>query len=170
MYFLTGRPCSWEAIPKAAFIFRNPLAIILNRYFGASLVGSCCRTSSGPDSQKRMLVPSVRTNRKQSSWNNFVSDAVLKSMKDSTQPRDQAIVTGPAPDLGESAFSSIVAAGGGSYVGVLKDIPDTMESLVLFISQRTRTALAVPISHLTVEAVREHLAESDAAFAGGDAI
>jgi hypothetical protein len=116
-----------------------------------------------------MLVPSVRTNCKQSSWNNFVSDAVLKSMKDPTQPRDQAIVTGPAPDLGESAFSSIVAAGGGSYVGVLKEIPDKMESLVLFNSPRTRTTLAIPISHLTAEAVREHLAESDAAFADAGA-
>jgi len=169
MYFLTGRQRSLEAIPKAAFIFRNSIAIILNRYFGASRVGSCCRTGSAPDRQKRMLVPFVGTNRKQASWNNLASDAVLKSMKDSTQPWDQAIVTGPAPDLGESAFSSIVAAGGGSYVGVLKEIPDKMESLVLFNSLRTRTTLAIPISHLTVEAVREHLAESDAAFAGVDA-
>jgi hypothetical protein len=115
-----------------------------------------------------MPVPFVGTNRKETSWNKHASDAVLKSMKDSTQPRNHAIVTGSAPDLGESAFCSIVAAGGGSYVGVLKEIPDKMESLVLFNSPRTRTTLAIPISHLTVEAVREHLAESDAAFAGVD--
>ncbi|MGD0428524.1 MAG: hypothetical protein ABSC10_17570 [Candidatus Acidiferrales bacterium] len=90
-------------------------------------------------------------------------------MNDSIQPLDQAIGAGPTPDLGESAFTSIVAAGGGSYVGVLKEIPDKMESLVLFNSPRTRTTLAIPISHLTVEAVREHIAESDAAFAGADA-
>jgi hypothetical protein len=113
--------------------------------------------------------PRRGTNRKQTSWNKHASDAVLKSMKDSLQPRAQAIVTGPTQDLGESAFSSIVAAGGGSYVGVLKEIPDKMESLVLFDSPRTRTTLAIPISELTAEAVREHLAESDAAFAGAAA-
>jgi hypothetical protein len=102
------------------------------------------------------------------SWNKHQTDAVLRSMKDYIEPRDQGIVAGPTQDLGETAFSSIVAAGGGSYVGVLKEIPDKMESLVLFNSPRTRTTLAIPISHLTVEAVREHLAESDAAFAGVD--
>jgi hypothetical protein len=54
-------------------------------------------------------------------------------------------------------------------VGVLNEIPNKMESLVLFNSPRTRTTLAIPISHLTAEAVREHLAESDAAFAGAEA-
>jgi len=78
-----------------------------------------------------MPVPFVGTNRKQTSWNKHASDAVLKSMNDSAQPLDQAFVTGPSLDLGESAFSSIVAAGGGRYVGVLKEIPDKMESLVL---------------------------------------
>ena len=116
-----------------------------------------------------MPVPFVGANRKQTSWKKHASYAVLKSMKDSAQPLDQAFVTGLSPDLGESAFCSIVAAGGGRYVGVLKEIPDKMESLVLFNSPRTRTTLAIPISHLTVEAVREHLAESDAAFAGADA-
>jgi len=48
----------------------------------------------------------------------------------------------------------------------LKEIPDKMESLVLFNSPRTGTTLGLPISRLTVAAVREHLAESDAAFAG----
>jgi hypothetical protein len=85
-------------------------------------------------------------------------------MKDFIQRRDKAIDTGPALELGETEISSIVAAGGGRYVGVLKEIPDKMESVVLFISPRTRTTLGLPISRLTVEAVREHLAESDAAF------
>jgi hypothetical protein len=37
-----------------------------------------------------------------------------------------------------------------------------MESVILFISLRTRTTLGIPISRLTVEAVREHLAEAGA--------
>ena len=86
-------------------------------------------------------------------------------MKDSIQRRDEEIDTGPALDLGETEISSIVAAGGGRYVGVLQEIPDKMESVVLFSSPRTRTTLGLPVSRLTVEAVREHLAESDAAFA-----
>jgi len=69
-------------------------------------------------------------------------------------------------NLNETEISSVVAAGGGRYVGVLKEIPGKMEPIILFISPQTRTTLALPISHLTVEAVREHLAESDAAFAG----
>jgi hypothetical protein len=85
-------------------------------------------------------------------------------MKDSIQRRDEEIDTGPALGLGETEISSIVAAGGGRYVGVLKEIPDKMETVVLFISLRTRTTLGLPISRLTVEAVREHLDESDAAF------
>jgi hypothetical protein len=116
-----------------------------------------------------MAVPFARTNQKQTSWNKHKTDSVLNNVNDSTQRPDQAIVTGPTPDLGEPAFSSIVAAGGGSYVGVLKEIADKMESLVLFNSPRTRTTLAIPISHLTAEAVREHLAESDAAFADAGA-
>jgi hypothetical protein len=86
-------------------------------------------------------------------------------MKDAIQRRDEGIDTGPALDLGETELSSIVAAGGGRYVGVLKEIPDKMESVVLFVSPRTRTTLGLPISRLTVKAVREHLTESDAAFA-----
>jgi hypothetical protein len=77
----------------------------------------------------------------------------------------RGIGTGPALDLGETELSSIVAAGGGQYVDVLKEIPDKMESVVLFVSPRTRTTLGLPISRLTVEAVREHLTESDAEFA-----
>ena len=86
-------------------------------------------------------------------------------MKDSKQRSDQDIETPPALDLGETDFSSIVAAGGGKYVGVLKEIPNKMEPIVLFNSPQTRTTLGIRISCLTPEAVREHLAESDAAFA-----
>lgn len=90
-------------------------------------------------------------------------------MEDSIQRRDWWVETGPAPDLDEMEFASIVAAGGGKYVGALKEIPNKMESVVLFNSPRTRTTLGIPISRLTVEAVREHLAESDATFAGAGA-
>jgi hypothetical protein len=67
--------------------------------------------------------------------------------------------------LSEAEISPIVEAGGGRYVGVLSEIPDKMESIILFISPQTRTALGIPMSRLTVDAVRERLAESDAAFA-----
>ena len=90
-------------------------------------------------------------------------------MKNSIQPRDEETDTGPALDLGETAFSSIVAAGCGRHVDVLKEIADKMESVVLFNSPRARTTLGLPISRLIVPAVHEHLAESDAAFAGAAA-
>jgi hypothetical protein len=86
-------------------------------------------------------------------------------MEDSLQRGDWWIDIGPALDPGEMEFASIVAAGGGRYVGILKGIPSKMESVVLFNSPRTRTTLGILISCLTVEAVREHLAESDAKFA-----
>ena len=66
--------------------------------------------------------------------------------------------------LSEDEMSSIVEAGGGKYVGILMAIPDKIESIILFISPTTRTTLGVPISRLTIEAVREQLAESEAAF------
>ncbi len=66
--------------------------------------------------------------------------------------------------LSEAEMSSIVEAGGGEYVGVLSEIPEKMESIILFISPQTRTTLGIPVSRLSVEAVREQLAESDAAF------
>ena len=65
----------------------------------------------------------------------------------------------------EDEMSSIVEAGGGKYVGIVMAIPGKIESIILFISPTTKTMLGVPISRLTVEAVREQLAESDAAFA-----
>jgi hypothetical protein len=89
-------------------------------------------------------------------------------MKDSKQRSDRAIDTAPAIGLGDTEISSIVSAGGGKYVGVLKEIPNKLESVVLFNSPQTRTTLGIRISNLTVEAVREHLAESDAAFAETD--
>jgi hypothetical protein len=67
--------------------------------------------------------------------------------------------------LSQAEISSIVEAGGGRYVGVLSEIPEKMESIILFISPQTRTTLGIPMSRLTVDAVREQLAESDAAFA-----
>jgi hypothetical protein len=66
--------------------------------------------------------------------------------------------------LSEAEMSSIVEAGGGKYVGVLSEIPDKMESIILFISPQTRTTLGIPVSRLTVEAIGDQLAESDAAF------
>jgi len=71
--------------------------------------------------------------------------------------------------LNEAEMSSIVEAGGGKYVGVLKEIPGRMELIVLFISPQTRSTLGIPMSRLTVEAVREQLAESNAAFAEASA-
>jgi hypothetical protein len=68
-------------------------------------------------------------------------------------------------NLNDAEVSLIVEAGGGKYLGVLKEIPGAMESIVLFISPQTRTTLGIPMSRLTVEAVRDQLAESDAAFA-----
>ncbi|HSZ02006.1 MAG TPA: hypothetical protein VK788_21090 [Terriglobales bacterium] len=115
--------------------------------------------------EKMCAISFVRNEPKQIRRNKHESDAVWKSMEDSIERRDWWIDTGPAMDLGEMEFASIVAAGGGRYVGVLKEIPNKMESVVLFSSPRTRTTLSIPISRLTVEAVREHLAKSDATFA-----
>jgi hypothetical protein len=70
------------------------------------------------------------------------------------------------PLLSEAEMSSIVEAGGGKYVGIMNEIPGRMESIVLFISPQTKSTLGLPISGLTAEAVREQLAESDAAFNG----
>jgi hypothetical protein len=67
--------------------------------------------------------------------------------------------------LNEAEMSSIVEAGGGKYVGVLKEIPGRIELIVLFISPQTRSTLGIPMSRLTVAAVRDQLAESNAAFA-----
>jgi len=67
-------------------------------------------------------------------------------------------------NLSEAEMCSIVEAGGGRYVGVMNEIPGKMEAIVLFISLQTKTTLGLPTSRLTVAAVREQLAESDAAF------
>jgi len=68
------------------------------------------------------------------------------------------------PVLHEAEISSIVETGGGRYIGVLKEVSQKTETIVLFISLQTRSTLAIPISRLTVEAVRRQLAESNAAF------
>ena len=112
-----------------------------------------------------IAISSFRGQLKANSWNKHDSDAVWKCMKDSKQRSDQNIDTALAIGLSETELSVIVAAGGGKYVGVLKEIPHKMESVILFNSPRTRTTLGIPISRLTEEAVREHLAEPDAAFA-----
>ena len=71
------------------------------------------------------------------------------------------------PSLNEAEIFSIVEAGGGRFIGVLKKIPQKSEGIVLFISPKTKSTLAIPISQLTVEAVRKQLAESNAAFSRG---
>ena len=53
-------------------------------------------------------------------------------------------------------------------LGIFNAIPEEMESIILFVSPQTRTTLSIPISRLTIEAVRELLAESDAAFSEVD--
>jgi hypothetical protein len=68
------------------------------------------------------------------------------------------------PSVNEAEISSIVEAGGGKYIGVLKGVPEKTEMIVLFISRETKSTLGIPISRLTVEVVREELAESNAAF------
>ena len=68
------------------------------------------------------------------------------------------------PSLTEAEISSIVEAGGGRYIGVLKEVPEKTEMIVLFISRETKSTLGIPIPRLTVEAVRKQLAESNAAF------
>lgn len=68
------------------------------------------------------------------------------------------------PTLSEAEMCSIVEAGGGRYIGVMNEIPGKIESIVLFTSPQTRSTLGLLSSHLTVAAVREQLAESDAAF------
>jgi len=71
------------------------------------------------------------------------------------------------PSLNEAEISSIVEAGGGRFIGVLKKVPEKSEAIVLFISPKTKSTLAILISQLTVEAVRKQLAESNAAFNTG---
>jgi hypothetical protein len=66
--------------------------------------------------------------------------------------------------LSEAEMCSIVAAGGGRYVGVMKEILGKVEFIVLFTSPQTRSTLSLPSSRLTVEAVREQLVKSAAAF------
>jgi hypothetical protein len=66
--------------------------------------------------------------------------------------------------LSDTEMRRIVEAGGGRYVGIMSEIPGKAEPIVLFISPQTKSTLSLPCSRLTAEAVREQLAESDAAF------
>jgi hypothetical protein len=66
--------------------------------------------------------------------------------------------------LSKAEMCRIVEAGGGRYVGLMNQIPGKAESIVLFTSPQTRSTLALPTARLTVEAVREQLDKSDAAF------
>ena len=70
------------------------------------------------------------------------------------------------PRMNEAEMSSIVEAGGGKYIGVLNETSERAELIVLFISPKTRSTLAIPVSCLTADTVREQLAESDATFNG----
>jgi hypothetical protein len=74
----------------------------------------------------------------------------------STTERGSAVTLPPS----EAEISLIVEAGGGKYVGVLLAIPQRMESVILFISPQTKTTLGIPMSRLSVGAVREQLADS----------
>jgi hypothetical protein len=105
----------------------------------------------------------VSANAQKQCGNKSTTKAISNSMSRSSTNEREGLVTLPPS---EAEISTIVEAGGGKYVGVLMAIPNKMESIILFISPQTRTTLGVPISRLTVEAVREQLAESNAAFAG----
>jgi hypothetical protein len=95
--------------------------------------------------------------------NKSATKAISNSMRSSSTNEWGSAVTLPPS---EAEISLIVEAGGGKYVGVLMAIPNKMESIILFMSPQTRTTLGIPISRLTVQAVREQLAESNAAFLG----
>ena len=94
--------------------------------------------------------------------NKSTTKAISNSMSGSSTSEWGSAVTLPPS---EAEISSIVEAGGGKYVGVLLAIPQKMESVILFVSPQTGTTLGIPMSRLNVDAVREQLAESNAAFA-----
>ena len=90
-------------------------------------------------------------------------DTVTELDRNNTQRRCEGRSNMPRT-LSEAEMRWIVEAGGGRYVGVMHKILGKVESIVLFTSAQTRSTLGLPSSRLTVEAVRERLAESDAAF------
>jgi len=115
--------------------------------------------------------PAVRFERRRSSWRlGFQNTGPLHGNKRVAEMNgnkmEQHRVSGKNLHslLSEVEMSSIVEAGGGRYVGVINEIPGKIESIVLFSSRKTRSTLGLPSSRLTVKAVREQLAESDAAF------
>ena len=97
--------------------------------------------------------------------NKLAPKTISKAMNSSSTSETGSLV--PLPPS-EAEISLIVEAGGGKYVGVLMGIPQKMESVILFASPRTGTTLGIPMSRLNVDAVREQLAESNAAFAKHD--
>ena len=60
----------------------------------------------------------------------------------------------------ERAYVETCAAGGGRFVGVWRGLPNG-EDLLLFDSPTTRSALALPLSRLTVAEIQRELAECD---------
>jgi hypothetical protein len=97
--------------------------------------------------------------------NKKASEKVWMSMKKCIQQERAQLEDTVLLKLSETEISSVVTAAGGRYVGIVKELPGKMDPVVLFISLRTRTTLSISISRLTVEAVRDHLAQSDATFA-----
>lgn len=86
------------------------------------------------------------------------------SMSPSTQLLEAARES-ESLNLGEQEIALIVTAGGGRYVGLLERIPGRMDRVVLFASPQTKTTLGLPMSRLSVEAVRERIAKSNEVFA-----
>ena len=92
------------------------------------------------------------------------SECKLTELNRKNMPRHDERGSDMPRDFSEAEMSWIVEAGGGRYVGVMNEIPGNVECIVLFTSPQTRSTLALPSSRLTVKAVREQLAKSDAAF------
>jgi hypothetical protein len=92
------------------------------------------------------------------------SESTLTELNLKNMPRHDERGSDMPRTFSEAEMSWIVEAGGGRYVGAMNEIAGKVECIVLFTSPRTRSTLALPSSRLTVEAVREQLAKSDAAF------
>ena len=86
------------------------------------------------------------------------------NMRMPAERESQRVYSAGSQELREAEIVALVAAAGASYVGMMDEIPGKTEAIVLFSSRRTKSTLAISISHLTIEAVRAHLAESDEAF------
>jgi hypothetical protein len=64
----------------------------------------------------------------------------------------------------EQSASESVSLGGGVYLGVSDWLPDELEPLIWFSSRQTNSTLCLPISRLSADAVRQHVAESNCKF------